>query len=100
MSKATFAILDHYSSTPENPMHDNCPLGAESFCSYNRDKATGLKTHVPTANPFTTELRDVLLPVFTKLGSRDFLDKCKNTRTQNANESLHHVIWSLAPKDQ
>lgn len=25
MSKATHAILKHYSSTPEEPMHDDCP---------------------------------------------------------------------------
>lgn len=39
MAKATRAILKHHSSTPENPHHENCPQGAGSWCSYNRDFA-------------------------------------------------------------
>ena len=47
MSKATHAILKHYASTPEQPRHEDCPMGKDSWCSHNRDKATGQTTHVP-----------------------------------------------------
>ena len=28
------------------------------------------------------------------------LEACKDCYTQNPNESLHHVVWGLAPKEQ
>lgn len=34
MSKATKAILQHYSSTVDRPRHDDCPAGPYSWCSY------------------------------------------------------------------
>ena len=39
-------------------------------------------------------------PVFYRLGDKRFLAGCERCATQNANESLHHVIWGIAPKDQ
>lgn len=35
MSKATHLILKHYSSTPENPRHEDCLGGEDSWGSYN-----------------------------------------------------------------
>ena len=35
MRSDILGILDHYSSTPEKPRHENCPTGPESRCSYN-----------------------------------------------------------------
>ena len=32
------------------------------------------------------------------LGKREFLAAFENSRTQNLNESYHHIVWSLAPK--
>ena len=94
------AILDHYSSTTEHPRHENCPDGPESWCSWKRDLVNGESTHTAIQNPFTPELRAIILPTFERLGDRKFLEKCKNCRTQNVNESLHSVIWGMAPKDK
>ena len=33
MSTAAWAILKHYASTVERPLHDNCPTGPNSWCS-------------------------------------------------------------------
>lgn len=33
------------------------------------------------------------------MGSKTFLECCKNIVTSNNNESYHHVLWSLAPKE-
>ena len=96
MSKATHAILKHYSSTLDNPKHEDCPEGPDSWCSYNRDKTS----HVPIKNPLPQAVVNVIQPVFDRLGDEQFLVGCEKCLTQNANESLHHVIWSIAPKEQ
>lgn len=96
MSKATHAILKHYSSTPENPRHEDCPTGPDSWCTYNNDSAK----HVPIKDPLPPAVVDVVQPIFDRLGKVEFLVGCEKCLTQNANESLHHLIWSLAPKEQ
>ena len=100
MSKATHAILKHYSSTPENPRHEDCPQGASSWCSFNRDSATGESTHEPIKDPLPPAIIKVVQPIFDRLGSEQFLAGCENCLDQNNNESLHHVIWGMSPKEQ
>ncbi|XP_070532674.1 uncharacterized protein [Ptychodera flava] len=43
MSRQTKAILQHYASSNEEPHHDYCPQGAQSWCKWQRDKVTGKK---------------------------------------------------------
>lgn len=100
MAKATHAILRHYSSTPENPHHEDCPQGAGSWCSYNRDLATGGNTHEPIKDPLPQAIVDVVQPTFDRLGDEQFLAGCENCLDQNNNESLHHMIWGMSPKEQ
>ena len=100
MSKQVWAILNHYSSTPERPNHGDCPTGRDSWCSYNRDAATGESTHRPIKNPLLPAAREVMLPVFESLSRESFLEKCKECYTQNANESFNRTLWSLCPKEQ
>ena len=100
MSRATHAILKHYSDLPLESRHDNCPEGKSSWCSYNRDMATKETTHRPIKNPIPAAVVKVIQPIFEKLGDSNFLAGCEGALTQNANKSLHHTIWSLAPKEQ
>jgi hypothetical protein len=100
MAKATKAIMYHYASSEERPQHDYCPIGKDSWCTYQRDIANNTKLHVPIKNPFPPAIVDVIKPVFDRLGDANFLAGCEKCATQNANESLHHVIWGLAPKEQ
>ena len=51
MSKATMAILDHYK---EDTLYEHCPPGKESWCSFQRDVATGSSFHKPIKNPLQT----------------------------------------------
>ena len=51
MSKATMAILDHYK---EDKLHEHCPPGKESWCSFQRDVATGSSFNKPIKNPLQT----------------------------------------------
>ena len=100
MSRATHAILKHYSSTVDKPRHEDCPTGEDSWCSYNRDIATGKATHQPIKNPFPEAVVKAIQPIFDKLGDEHFLAGSEKCLTQNANESLHHVIWGMTPKEQ
>lgn len=38
-----------------------------------------------------------IMPVYMRLANSQLLEKCKGD-TQNNNESLHNVIWSMLPK--
>lgn len=100
MSRATHAILKHYSRTPEKPRHEDCPKGRDSWCSYNRDAATGEKSHHPIKDPLPEAVVKVVQPVFDRLGSEQFLVGFEECLDQNRNESWHHVVWSMAPKEQ
>ena len=100
MAKATKAIMYHYASTEENPQHTFCPVGKDSWCSYQRDVVNNTTFHKPVKNPFPPAIIEVMKPVFDRLGDANFLAGCERCATQNPNESLHHVIWGLAPKEQ
>ena len=56
MEKCVRASLKHYCSTVEKPQHEDCPEGDTSWCSYQRDKATGKQTHRPVKNPNSGKL--------------------------------------------
>ena len=90
----------HYSSTSEKPQHNYCQKGKESWCSYQRDLVNGTKLHKPIKNPLCPAIVEVVKLVFDRLGDAKFLAGCEKRLTQNPNESLHHVIWGLAPKEQ
>ena len=100
MSKAAQAILLHFSSTKNKLQHQCCPTGPNSWCSFQRDLALKTRDHRPIKDPFPAAVVKVIKPVFDKLADKNFLAGCESCSTQNANESLHHVIWGIAPKDQ
>ena len=99
MAKATHAILKHYSSTLEEPKHNDCPSGPTSWCSFQHDRANGTNCHKPIKNPLPDAVVEVLQPLFNRLGDETFLVGCENSYTQNRNECLHHVIWGMAAKE-
>ena len=43
-------------------------------------------------------MRHMNIPIYARLGSRGLLAKCIDGYTQNANESLHNLVWRLCPK--
>ena len=100
MAKATKAILHHYASSQYNEQHDFCPNGSASWCSYQCDMANGTNLHQPIKNPLPPAVVKATQPVFDRHRDEKFLAGCERCATQNANESLHHVIWGIAPKDQ
>ena len=83
MSRATHVILKHYSSTLENPNHEDCPPGKNLWCSYERDVASGTNYHQPIKDP--SPIADVaeVQPLFDCLGSKEFLAGCEDGKIQN-----------------
>ena len=39
-----------------------------------------------------------MVPIFQRLTDDKLLSRCSSNKTQNSNESLHNLIWSLCPK--
>lgn len=99
MARSTRAILKHYSSTVEEPKHNDCPAGTSSWCSFQRDIANGTNLHKPIKNPLSDAVVEVIQPLFDRLGDETFLTGCEGCYTQNRNECLHHVIWGMASKE-
>ncbi len=97
MERATWASLYHNADPPD---HKFCPTGATSWCRFQSDKVTGLKTYKPVRKGLVRAVIEVMLPVYKRLVDRKLLEATGGCRTQNPNESLHHVIWSLVLKEQ
>ncbi|KAH9380254.1 hypothetical protein HPB48_018202 [Haemaphysalis longicornis] len=78
--------------------HSLCPTGPDSWCCHNAAKAKGepAPKHRYNLPPHVCE---ALLPVYERLADHKLLEQCQRGKTQNSNESLHSVIWSLAPKE-
>ncbi|XP_070539717.1 uncharacterized protein [Ptychodera flava] len=100
MSKQTKAIVLHYSSTHDEPHHEYCPQGADSWCKWQKDRVSGKKTYKPLLHPLAPAVVKAVQPVIDKLANEKLLEGVKNCYTQNQNESLHHVLWNVIPKDQ
>jgi hypothetical protein len=101
MSQQTMAILKHYTDLPTDTRHEDCPSGLQSWCKHQVDivRGDGVITFQEVKNPLSTAIYEVLLPIFTDLSSTNLLAGCGRGLTQNANESLHHCIWNIVPKD-
>ena len=97
MQDAIWAIFHHSVVPPRvtslDMQHKYCPTGVDSWCAYNSGKATYDESkRLPTA------FYDLLLPIFRRLSSSELLSKCQMGLTQNANESINHLIWDRCPK--
>lgn len=74
--------------------------GADSWCKWQVDDATGTKSYVPPANPLEPAVVEAITPVFTDLADPGLLSHISLGATQNANEGLHSLVWSVIPKEQ
>lgn len=99
MHNAVWATFYHITSTDEKPNHNFCPDGPDSWCKYNSAMA---KNEPPPKSRYNLPeaVSSALRPIFERLADKKLLQRCLRGQTQNANEALHSVIWSLAPKDK
>ncbi|XP_076673205.1 uncharacterized protein LOC143371648 [Andrena cerasifolii] len=98
MQKAVMATFYYMISTGENPQHQNCPTGTNSWCKWRVAEAAGTigsYEHLPALHP---DVQEHILPIYEDLSRVDLLERCLGGHTQNANESFNATIWRLAPK--
>ena len=101
MQQAIWAIF-HHSIVPPTDVtlrhqHKFCPKARDSWCKFNADLETGKQTYNESKR-LPSSFYDILKPIFSRLSSKDLLEKCLKGVTQNANESLNHMIWERCPK--
>lgn len=63
-------------------------IASENKEAYDHNK----HFHLPAA------VMDEVKPIFQSLADPNLLSRCLKGKTQNPNESLNNVIWSLLPK--
>ena len=94
MKKSVSAVLNHVASTADNPMHDECPDGPDTWCKYKLDR-----DKYKHRNGLPLPVRDFIKPVFKDLAKEELLRKCLHGKTQNANECLNKLIWDRCSKE-
>ncbi|GFU79078.1 uncharacterized protein TNCV_304491 [Trichonephila clavipes] len=102
MKTAIYATLFHSISTDAKPQHSKCPAGENSWCFYQSAIANGEKPNNHKLNvgtPINEKFLPKILPIYQRLASNELLERCIRCGTQNANESLHSMIWAKCPKE-
>ncbi|GFX26275.1 uncharacterized protein TNCV_948741 [Trichonephila clavipes] len=102
MKTAIYATLLHSISTDAKPQHSKCPAGENSWCFYQSAIANGEKPNNHKLNvgtPINEKFLTKILPIYQRLASNELLERCIRCGTQNANESLHSMIWAKCPKE-
>ena len=82
------AIWHHISSSDDEPDHDLCPSGKDSWCGYQRDIACETSTY-SHKNALPIAVCNEILPVFEALSEEQLLKACLHGRTQNQKRSMH-----------
>jgi hypothetical protein len=103
MKKAIYATVYHCFSTDDNPRHEMCPTGSNSWCFYQSSVANHkfpgphIKfVHTPLNY---SKLSPHMFPIYERLSDDRLLQRCVSGNTQNANECLHSLIWSRCSKE-
>ncbi|XP_076173306.1 LOW QUALITY PROTEIN: uncharacterized protein LOC143149621 [Ptiloglossa arizonensis] len=99
MKKQIWTTLKHKRSTNENPQHEDCPPGPESWCSYQVAKASNDLQNYNHKSALHTDLLKTITPIYEELSSDQLLERCEGRFAQNQNESFNDTIWCLAPEN-
>ncbi|GFU25739.1 tigger transposable element-derived protein 1 [Trichonephila clavipes] len=102
MKTAIYATLFHSISTDQKPQHFKCPTGKDSWCFFQAALARG-EVPGPHVKHGETPLKEThlakIMPIYQRLASNELLQRCIRCVTQNANESLHSIIWGKCSKE-
>jgi len=98
MRNEIWSTLYHKMSTDENPQHEKCPVGVDSWCSWQRSKALGTLATYEHKSPMHEDVFKAIQPIYKELSSDNLLSRCLGAYSQNSNESFNAVVWSIAPK--
>lgn len=94
MKNAINATFKHLCSTDENPQHDLCPIGRESWCKYRREEAKGLLNIFVHDPPLSAEVVTFLEPIYADLSKDDLLEQYLGRKSQNKKRSFNAKIWN------
>ena len=79
---------DHYCTTDENPQHDKCPIGPESWCFWQQAAAANELSEIKNDHqPLPEDVAEAVRPICTDLNNEKLLERCVGGFTQNSNES-------------
>ena len=98
LRKRRFAILFHLSSTDQNPKHQLCPTGSNSWCFGQGHWQSLLILFLIRITKLSTDIGKRMVPTFQRLSKESLLQRRSRRETQNPNESLHNLIWLSCPK--
>ena len=98
MARGIWAGLMHRCSTDDNPQHQFCPSGPDSWCKFQQVIAGARETYVHH-NSIPKAVFEVIKPTYLQLTERSLLERCLMGATQNTNESFNNVLWSMCPKE-
>ncbi|XP_065645296.1 uncharacterized protein LOC136075787 [Hydra vulgaris] len=98
-TKKEVSILLHFTDF-EDPSyrHQFCPRTPDTLCNWHLDQINKTNKYKPTAS-MPMWIHHIILPIFKELQSDQLLNKCLHGETQNANESLNSIIWTMIPKN-
>ncbi|GFX75424.1 CCHC-type domain-containing protein [Trichonephila clavipes] len=98
MQRAVIAAFYHCCSGKSNPMHGQCPLGSESWCTYQRAQSAGKVFYDKNAG-LPKSIINKIKPTYLQLCDQNLLRKCLHGKTQNANEAFNGCLWNVVPKE-
>ncbi|GFY21117.1 CCHC-type domain-containing protein [Trichonephila clavipes] len=98
MQRAVIAAFYHCCSGKSNPMHGQCPLGSESWCTYQRAQSAGKVFYDKNAG-LPKSIINKIKPTYLQLCDQNLLRKCLHGKTQNANEAFNVCLWNVVPKE-
>ena len=98
MKKEVWAGLYHSASSDENPQHQNCPKGPNSWCKYNLALLESKPFKHPS--PLPSAIADELISIYQRLTQDDIMQGCVGGYTQNNCEAINHLIWARCPKSK
>ncbi|KAH7947439.1 hypothetical protein HPB52_011965 [Rhipicephalus sanguineus] len=81
MQRAVMATYRHITSTDEDPRHDLCPVGAESWC---RHRAAEAKGEPQPRHNLPDYVAEAMLAIYQRLSHEPLLQRCLGVKTQNA----------------
>ncbi|GFW26432.1 uncharacterized protein TNCV_383941 [Trichonephila clavipes] len=89
-------------SSDQKPQHFKCLTGKDSWCFFQAALVRG-EVPGPHVKHVKTPLREThlakIMPLYQRLASNKLLQRCIRCVTQNANESLHSIIWGKCSKE-
>ena len=98
MRHAVFATFFHAASTDEEPHHNHCPVGRDSWCFFQQALAMEEEPGPQCDNvgtPLSKDVAEHVKDVYVRLGHPE-LNRCHNVKTQSSNGfvGLDRVRWT------